>query len=341
MTDSIKLLGVDDFHLHLREGGRMVSVARDAARTLGRALIMPNLQTPVTTTELALAYRQEILDATKGSGFEPLMTLYLTQETTVAELKRAKVSGIVHGVKLYPQGATTLSSSGVHDVPSVYPLLAEMEKLGLVLEVHGEVTDPDVDIFDREAVFLEKVLSPIVRQFPGLKIVLEHVTTSDGVDFILSEGPQVAGTLTAHHLQINRNHLLVGGVKPHLYCLPIVKRQSHQQALVKAAVSGSPKFFMGTDSAPHLKGDKESACGCAGVYTGFAPLAYYAEVFEQHGALNQLQDFVGVFGAQFYGLPRGTREVTLNRRPQVVPETLEFGTDSLVPFQAGETLNWS
>jgi len=341
MTQTLEIFGVDDFHLHLREGVRMVAVAQDAARTLGRALVMPNLKTPVATTEQVLLYRQQILDATQGSGFEPLMSLYLTKETTVAELRKAKESGVVYAVKLYPQGATTLSNAGVHDITSAYPLFAEMEALGLVLAVHGEVTDPSVDIFDREAVFLEKVLSPIVAKFPGLKVVLEHVTTAEGVDFIKSQGPNIAGTLTAHHLRINRNHLLVGGIKPHLYCLPIVKRQSHQEALVKAAVSGSLKFFMGTDSAPHAQGDKESACGCAGVYTGFAPLTYYAEVFEQQGALGRLQAFVGHFGADFYGIDRGHRGFLLTKEPCLIPKELSLGPDRLVPFEAGKELSWS
>ncbi|MDT8447912.1 MAG: dihydroorotase [bacterium] len=330
----------DDFHLHLREGDRMAAVVQDSARWCRRALIMPNLKEPVRSTQAALDYRDEILAALPQGGFEPLMSLYLTDRTTPAEISQAKASGAVVAAKLYPQGATTNSDLGVSHIEGLYPVLEALEKTGMVLCIHGEVTAPEVDIFDREAVFLDQVLDPLVRQFPGLKVVLEHVTTAEGVAFVEAGGPNLAGTLTAHHLLINRNDLLVGGIKPHHYCLPVAKREKHRKALLKAATSGSPKFFLGSDSAPHPQSAKECASGCAGVYTGYALLPYYAAAFESAGALEALEDFASRFGAEFYGLPLNEESLTLVREPYLIPNSLEYGSDALIPFWAGQQVAW-
>jgi dihydroorotase len=331
----------DDWHLHLRDGEQMRDVLPDTVRRFGRAIIMPNLRPPVTTTGMAAAYRERILAALPpGSHFQPLMTLYLTDNTPPAEIARARASGIVHGVKLYPAGATTNSDSGVTDIARCHTTLEEMEKQDLPLLVHGEVTDPEVDVFDREKVFIDRVLVPLTSRFPGLRIVLEHVTTRDGVEFVKAASNRVAATLTAHHLLLNRNAMFAGGLRPHHYCLPVLKREVHRQALLGAAVSGDPKFFLGTDSAPHGRGAKESACGCAGIYTAHAAIELYAEAFAQAGALNRLEGFASFYGADFYGFPRNTETITLAKERQEVPEALPFGPDALVPFRAGAATAW-
>lgn len=332
----------DDWHLHLRDGAAMAAVLPDTARRFARAIVMPNLKPPVTTVELAAAYRDRILAALPaGLSFSPLMTLYLTDNMPPAEIDTIKASGFVHAVKLYPAGATTNSDAGVSDLKKCAATLARMEKLGVPLLVHGEVTDPAVDIFDREAVFIDTVLSPLLRDFPALKVVLEHVTTSNGIDFVKSSGSNVAATLTAHHLLLNRNALFVGGIRPHNYCLPVLKRETHRQALVAAAISGNPKFFLGTDSAPHAQSAKEAACGCAGCYTAHAGIELYAEVFEAAGALDKLEGFASFHGADFYGLPRNTSRIALRREVAIVPASFEFiDGERLVPLRAGETVAW-
>jgi dihydroorotase len=332
----------DDWHLHLRDGAALAAVLPDTARRFGRAIVMPNLKPPVTTVEQAAAYRQRILRGVPpGLTFEPLMTLYLTDNMLPAEIEKAKASGFVHAVKLYPAGATTNSDAGVTDLARCRATLAKMEALGLPLLVHGEATDPAVDVFDREAVFIERVLAPLCKDFPGLKLVLEHITTQDGVDFVLAHGGNVAATITAHHLLLNRNAIFQGGIRPHHYCLPVLKRERHRQALVAAAISGNPKFFLGTDSAPHGKSTKEAACGCAGCYTAHAGIELYAEAFEAAGALDKLEGFASHFGADFYGLPRNTERVTLVKESWTVPATLPYiDGDVLVPLRANETVAW-
>ncbi len=332
----------DDWHLHLRDGAALAAVLPDTARRFARAIVMPNLKPPVTTVALAAAYRERILDALPaGMNFTPLMTLYLTDNLPPAEVDALKASGFVHAVKLYPAGATTNSDVGVSDLTKCTPTLARMEKLGVPLLVHGEVTDPAVDIFDREAVFIDTVLNPLLRDFPALNVVLEHITTKDGIDFVRAGGANVAGTLTAHHLLLNRNAILAGGIRPHNYCLPVLKREGHRQALVAAAISGNPKFFLGTDSAPHAQNTKETACGCAGCYTAHAGIELYAEVFEAAGALGRLEGFASFFGADYYGLPRNTGQITLRREALAVPASLDYsGDDRLVPLRAGESIAW-
>ncbi|SHE43935.1 dihydroorotase [Vibrio gazogenes] len=330
----------DDWHVHLRDGDVLPDTVKDISRYNGRALIMPNTVPPTTTTDMAQAYRQRIMDAQPQPGFTPLMSLYLTDNTTPEEIQQAKSSGIVVAAKLYPAGATTNSDSGVTSVSTIYPVLKTMQETGMLLLIHGEVTSHDVDIFDRETTFLSEVLAPIVRDFPDLKIVVEHITTADAVRFVEQAGPNVAATITAHHLLYNRNHMLVGGIKPHYYCLPILKRNTHQQALIQAATSGSPKFFLGTDSAPHTKANKENACGCAGSYTAHAAIELYAEVFEQAGKLAYLEGFASHHGPDFYGLPRNTDTITLVKTPWQVPEVLPFGSEIVVPIRAGETIAW-
>ncbi len=339
---TLTLTRPDDWHLHLRDGAALAAVLPDTARRFGRAIVMPNLRPPVTTVEQAAAYRARILAALPaGSRFEPLMTLYLTDNTPPDEIDRARESGFVHAVKLYPAGATTNSDAGVTDLAKCAATLARMEKLGLPLLAHGEVTDPAVDVFDREAVFVERVLQPLLRDFPGLKLVLEHVTTREGVEFVRSAGANVAATLTAHHLLMNRNAIFAGGIRPHHYCLPVLKREAHRQALVAAATSGSPKFFLGTDSAPHARGAKEAACGCAGCYTANAGIELYAEAFEAAGALDRLEGFASFFGADFYGLPRSKERITLVKENWTVPASLPYvDGDALVPLRAGETVAW-
>ena len=339
--DTLTLTRPDDWHLHLRDGAALQAVIPHSARQFARAIIMPNLRPPVTTTEQALAYRGRILEVVPpGLDFQPLMTLYLTDQTPPTEINRATASGHVVAGKLYPAGATTHSDSGVTDIRRIYPALEAMQRSGMPLLVHGEVTDPDVDIFDREAMFIERILTPLVHDFPGLKIVLEHITTQEAADFVRDAPLTVAATITAHHLLYNRNAIFQGGLRPHYYCLPILKRERHRQALIRAAISGNPKFFLGTDSAPHPRQGKEAACGCAGCYTAHAALELYAEAFDAAGALGRLEAFAGFHGADFYGLPRNTGTLTLQRQPVSVPETLPFGDDLLIPLRAGEMLNW-
>jgi dihydroorotase len=339
--DRLTLARPDDWHLHLRDGPQMADVLADTARRFARAIVMPNLREPVRTTQEALAYRGRIFAAMpEGARFEPLMTLYLTDDTPPEEIALARRSGHVHGVKLYPAGATTHSAAGVTRISRCFHTLEKMEEQGMPLLVHGEVTAPEVDVFDREAVFLEEVLGPLLERFPSLKVVLEHVTTRQAVHFVEVTGPNVAATITAHHLLLNRNALFQGGLRPHHYCLPVLKREAHREALVEAAISGNPKFFLGTDSAPHARGAKEAACGCAGVYTAHAALELYAIAFEEASALDRLEDFASRFGARFYGLPENTGTVTLERAEWTVPGTLRFGAEELVPLRAGETLSW-
>jgi dihydroorotase len=339
--DRIILKRPDDWHLHLRDGPAMASVLADTARRFGRAIVMPNLKPPVTTTQQALHYRDRILgELPEGAAFEPLMTLYLTDDTPPEEIGRAKLSGRVHGVKLYPAGATTHSDAGVTRISRCFAALEKMEQLGLPLLIHGESTDPMVDVFDREKAFLEEVLGPIVERFSGLKIVLEHITTRDAVNYVEVTGPNVAATITAHHLLLNRNALFLGGIRPHHYCLPVLKREEHREALVEAATSGNPKFFLGTDSAPHPRADKETGCGCAGIYTAHAAIELYAAAFEEAGALDKLEGFASHHGADFYGLPRNADTIELVREEWTVPRTLRFGQQELVPLRAGETVPW-
>ncbi len=332
----------DDWHLHLRDGDVLRAVLPDTARRFARAIVMPNLKPPVTTVAQAAAYRERILAAVPpGSSFSPLMTLYLTDNLPADEIDRAKDSGFVHAVKLYPAGATTNSDAGVTDLKKCAATLARMEKRSLPLLVHGEVTDPAVDVFDREAVFIDTVLAPLLKAFPGLKVVLEHVTTAEGVEFVKSAGAHVAATITAHHLLMNRNAIFAGGLRPHHYCLPVLKRETHRQALIAAATSGSPKFFLGTDSAPHAKSAKETACGCAGCYTAHAAIELYAEVFAAAGALDELEGFASFHGADFYNLPRNTETITLVRKPWIVPKELPMlAGDPLIPLRAGESVAW-
>jgi dihydroorotase len=332
----------DDWHLHLRDGAALAAVLPDTARRFARAIVMPNLKPPVTTVALAAAYRDRILAALPaGMNFTPLMTLYLTDNMPPAEIDAVKTSGFVHAVKLYPAGATTNSDAGVSDLKKCAATLARMERLGVPLLVHGEVTDPAVDIFDREAVFIDTVLRPLLREFPKLKVVLEHITTRDGIAFVLEHGTNVAGTLTAHHLLLNRNAIFAGGIRPHNYCLPVLKRESHRQALVAAAISGNPKFFLGTDSAPHGQSTKEAACGCAGCYTAHAGIELYAEVFEAAGALDKLEAFASFHGPDWYGLPRNAEHITLRRDALAVPASLDYAdSDRLVPLRAGEAVAW-
>lgn len=341
MTDTITITRPDDWHIHFRDGAAMASVLPDTARVFGRAIAMPNLKPPVTTVALAAAYRERLLAAVPaGSPFEPLMTLYLTDNTAPEEIARARQIGFIHAVKYYPAGATTNSDSGVTDLIKAYPAIAAMEEAGLPLLLHGEVTDPDVDVFDREAVFIERHLTQLLRDFPRLKIVLEHITTRQAAEFVAAAPATVAATVTVHHLLYNRNAMFQGGIRPHLYCLPILKRETHRQALIAAAISGNPKFFLGTDSAPHAVGAKESACGCAGIYTAHAAIELYAEAFETAGALDKLEAFASFYGADFYGLPRHTDTITLRRESWSVPPNLAMGGEKLVPLRAGEVVTW-
>lgn len=330
----------DDWHIHLRDGDVLPHTVADAARYFGRAIAMPNLTPPVTNTEQALAYRERILAAAPNARFQPLMVLYLTDNMAPAEIARAKASGHVYAAKLYPAGATTNSDAGVTSLARIYPVLEAMQKHGMPLLVHGEVTHADVDIFDREKVFIDQQLSKLVQDFPALKVVFEHITTADAAQFVAAAPPSVGATITAHHLLYNRNHMLVGGIRPHFFCLPILKRNTHQQALIHAATSGNPKFFLGTDSAPHAKHRKENACGCAGCYTAHAAIELYAEVFEQSNALSKLEAFASHHGADFYGLPRNTDTITLKKNEVKVASEFQFGSETLVPLRAGETIGW-
>jgi len=331
----------DDWHLHLRDGDQMAAVLPDTARQFARAIVMPNLRPPVTTTAQAAAYRERILKALPpGMRFEPLMTLYLTDNTNADEIRRAKDSGIIHAVKLYPAGATTNSDAGVTDLRKTYAALEEMQRCGMPLLVHGEVTSADIDIFDREAVFIDKIMQPLLRDLPGLRVVFEHITTKDAAQFVTSTPDTIAATLTPQHLLYNRNAMLVGGIRPHFYCLPILKRETHREALVKAATSGSKKFFLGTDSAPHAQHTKENACGCAGCYSAHNALELYAEAFEAAGALGKLEAFASFYGADYYGLPRNTDKITLRKEAWQVSASVGFGEHRLVPLRAGETMAW-
>jgi dihydroorotase len=339
---SLTITRPDDWHVHLRDGALLKAVLPDTAKRFARAIVMPNLTPPVTTVNAAGAYRDRILAALPaGSTFTPLMTLYLTDNTAAAEIARAKGSGFVHAVKYYPAGATTHSDAGVTRMEMALPALGAMEAHDVPLLVHGEVTDPGVDVFDREAVFIDRVLSPLLQRFPRLRVVVEHVTSREGVEFVRAASPNVAATITAHHLLLNRNAMFAGGIRPHAYCLPVLKREAHRQALVEAAISGNKKFFLGTDSAPHPRHAKESGCGCAGIYTAHAAIELYAEVFQQAGALDRLESFAAFHGPDFYGLPRNTDRLVLTKRKWLVPDTLARGECELVPLRAGEPIPWS
>ena len=337
----ITLTRPDDWHLHLRDGALMQSVLPDTARQFARAIVMPNLKPPVTTTEQALAYRARIIAAIPaGMRFEPLMTLFLTDNTTAQEIRKAKQSGMIHAVKYYPAGATTNSDSGVTNMRKAYPALEEMQRCDMPLLVHGEVTDAAVDVFDRESVFIERVLQPLLRDLPGLRVVFEHITTADAAHFVAEAADNIAATITAHHLLYNRNAMFNGGIRPHYYCLPVLKRETHRTALVAAATSGNKKFFLGTDSAPHAQHTKETACGCAGIYTAHAAIELYAEAFEQAQALDKLEGFASFYGADFYRLARNTQSITLHKKPWQVPASLDLGEHRLVPLRAGEMVAW-
>jgi dihydroorotase len=338
---SLTITRPDDWHLHLRDGAALAAVLPDTARQFARAIVMPNLKPPVTTVELARAYRERILAARPaGSDFEPLMTLYLTDNTSPAEIARAKESGFVHAVKYYPAGATTNAENGVTGLDKVSAVLSAMEKHDLPLLLHGEVTDGSIDVFDREQVFIDRHLTRIARDFPALRMVLEHVTTAEAVAFVNEARAGIAATITAHHLLWNRNAMFAGGMRPHAYCLPVLKRETHRAALVMAAAGGNPRFFLGTDSAPHGRRAKEASCGCAGIYTAHSALELYAEVFAAENALDRLEAFASFHGPDFYRLPRNRGTVTLARSPWQVPARIAFGDDDLVPMRAGETLAW-
>jgi len=340
MPDSIRIARPDDWHLHLRDGAALAAVLPHSARQFARAIVMPNLRPPIVRVEQALAYRRRILEALPaGASFEPLMTLYLTDSTPPEEMRRARAAGIP-AIKLYPAGATTNSDAGVTDLGKVARVLEAAEREGVILLVHGEVTDPEVDVFDREAIFIERHLVGLRRSFPGLRIVLEHVTTKQGAEYVAEAGSHTAATLTAHHLLYNRNALFAGGMRPHWYCLPILKREEHRRALVAAATSGSGRFFLGTDSAPHAASLKEHASGCAGCYTALHALELYAQAFDAAGRLDRLEGFASFHGADFYGLPRNAGTVMLQRQDWTVPETLPFGEAELKPLAGGETLRW-
>ncbi|NCA70567.1 MAG: dihydroorotase [Sphingobacteriia bacterium] len=340
MTE-IRIPRPDDWHLHLRDGDVLADTVAHSARCFARAIVMPNLKPPIVTIAMALAYRARILDARPpGSDFQPLMTLYLTDETQPEEIASAKASGRVFGCKLYPAGATTNSDSGVTDLEGRYPILEVMQRMGMPLLVHGEVTDEHVDLFDREQRFIEERLEPIVRTFPELKIVFEHVTTAEAVAFVREGPPTLGATITPHHLMYNRNAMLAGGIRPHLYCLPVLKRERHRLALIAAATSGHPRFFLGTDSAPHPREGKESACGCAGAFSAHAAIELYAEVFEQAGALERFAGFASHHGADFYGLERNREHIRLRREPWTVPSSYPFGSTRVVPLRAEEGVRW-
>ncbi|WP_338354838.1 dihydroorotase [uncultured Marinobacter sp.] len=340
MTDKLTLTRPDDWHLHVRDGDILNDVVPATAACFGRAIIMPNLVPPVTTAADATAYRERILAAANGTEFEPLMTLYLTESMTAQTIRDARAAGVV-AAKLYPAGATTNSDSGVKDIRNIYPVLEAMANCGMLLLVHGEVTDADIDIFDREKVFLERVLAPTLEAFPNLKVVLEHITTADSAEFVRQHaGDNLGATLTPQHLMYNRNHMLVGGIRPHLYCLPILKRNRHQQALRDAVASGDKRFFLGTDSAPHSKDRKEAACGCAGCYSAYGAIGLYADIFEELGILDKLEAFASFNGPDFYGLPRNTDTITLIRDPWTMPAELPLADGTIVPLKAGETVHW-
>jgi len=332
----------DDWHLHLRDGPALKTTVQHTARCFARAIVMPNLSPPITTCEAAIQYRNRILEATpKKTRFNPLMTLYLTDKTTPEEIKQASKSDFIYAAKLYPAGATTNSSAGVTDIKNIHTVIETMAQHNLPLLVHGEVTDALVDIFDREKVFIEKILAPLSKQHPTLKIVLEHITTRHAVEFVMQSNSNIAATITAHHLLLNRNSMLVGGIKPHYYCLPVLKRESHREALVAAATSDNARFFLGTDSAPHGQNEKESACGCAGMYTAHAAIELYAQVFSEADALDKLESFASFRGPDFYGLERNTEQITLTQQQWTVPDSYSLGEKTLIPFYAGQQLEWS
>ena len=341
MTDTLTITRPDDWHIHFRDGAAMASVLPDTARVFARAIAMPNLKPPVVTVTDAAAYRARLMAAVpEGVAFQPLMTLYLTDNTRADEIARARSSGFVHAVKYYPAGATTNSDAGVTDLLRCEAVFTAMEEAGMPLLVHGEVTDPVVDIFDREAVFIDRVLLPLLDRHPRLRVVFEHITTQQAAEFVRSANANVAATITAHHLLYNRNAMFKGGIRPHMYCLPVLKREPHRRALIEAATSGNAKFFLGTDSAPHAQGAKESSCGCAGIYTAHAAIELYAEAFEDAGALDKLEAFASFYGADFYGLPRNRDTITLRRQTWQVPPTLAMGNEFCVPLRAGETMRW-
>ena len=341
MSQTLTLTRPDDWHLHLRDGTALAAVLPHSARQFARAIVMPNLKPPITTTALAAAYRERILAALPADAdFEPLMTLYLTDRTAPDEIRRAHASGFVHAVKLYPAGATTNSDAGLTALKHAWPALEVMQEQGMVLCIHGEAVDPAIDVFDREKVFIDDQLIPLRRQFPALRMVFEHITTADAADYVREAEGDIAATITAHHLLYSRNALFQGGLRPHYYCLPVLKREQHRRALLAAATSGHPRFFLGTDSAPHARGAKESACGCAGCYTALHALELYAQAFESAGALDRLEAFASYFGPDFYRLPRNSAQVSLVREPWSIPAQLSMGEDSLIPLAGGEQLNW-
>lgn len=341
MQDQITIIRPDDWHIHLRDGTALTQTVKDAAKQFARAMIMPNLVPPIRNAQQAREYQQRIIAAIPNNNqFTPLMTIYLTDNTSVADIKLAKSSGIVYAAKLYPAGATTNSDSGVTSLEAIYPVLECMAEQQLPLLLHGEITRSEIDIFDREKYFIDEQLSKLAIRFPTLKIVLEHITTQDAVQYVTAAGDNIAATITAHHLLYNRNHMLVGGIRPHYYCLPILKRNSHQQALLGAATSGNPKFFLGTDSAPHATHAKEASCGCAGCYTAYAAIELYAEAFDQANALDKLENFASCFGANFYNLPINTETITLKRGEWTAPNSLPFGDTQVTPLRAGETIHW-
>ena len=341
MPDRLNLLRPDDWHIHLRDGAVLTQTVADVARTFGRAIIMPNLVPPVRNTAEAYAYRQRILAARQaGCGFEPLMVLYLTDRTRPQEILEAKCSGFVYAAKLYPSGATTNSDSGVSSIDKILPAIEAMDEVGMPLLIHGEVARYDVDVFDREKVFIDEQMRHLVDRFPTLKVVFEHITTFDAVQFVTEASANVGATITAHHLLYNRTHMLAGGIRPHFYCLPVLKRNTHQAALLDAATSGKPKFFLGTDSAPHAQNEKEAACGCAGCYTAYAAIELYAEAFEQRGALDKLEGFASLNGPRFYGMPTNTDSISLVREEWTAPTSLKFGEMTVIPLRAGEILRW-
>lgn len=331
----------DDWHIHLRDGQVLKNTVADVSRQFHRAIVMPNLAPSVVNAQRAQAYRNRIMEnIPKGVDFQPLMTLYLTDKTSPQDILEARESGVVYACKLYPAGATTNSDSGLTKVENAYAVFETMQDIGMPLLIHGEVTEAEIDIFDREKVFIDRILRPLIKRFPQLKVVLEHITTKDAVEFVKAAPTNIAATITAHHLLNNRNDMLVGGIRPHLFCLPILKRQEHQMALLQAATSGSPKFFLGTDSAPHAKGMKETSCGCAGCYTAHAAIELYAEAFEMMGALDKLEAFASFYGPDFYGLPRNTNTITLTKQEWNVPAQMPFGEDVVVPYRADESIIW-
>ncbi len=340
-VNSITITKPDDWHVHLRDGAMLQQVANYTARQFSRAIIMPNLTPPVTTVAQAKGYREQILAATRDyPDFQPLMTAYLTDSMDVEEIVRGHAEGVFTATKLYPAGATTNSAAGVTDVKKIYPVLEAMQRIGMPLLVHGEVVSDEIDVFDREAVFIEQIMQPLLQDLPELKVVFEHITTKDAVDFVVAAGNNLAATITVHHLQINRNDMLVGGIKPHLYCLPVAKRELHRQALRKSATSGSNKFFLGTDTAPHAIGDKESACGCAGIFSAPHALESYVQVFEEEHALDKFETFVSLNGPKFYGLPVNEKKVTLVKQQQDVPDLIGQGELTIKPYRSGERLGW-